>query len=554
MLVAGRPNVPPAIAAGAQVAFVCDGHGAIVEASDAMRGLLGLGLQSLRGKALDRLVDPEDRDEVRRAFADTRRAGGARFSVRLRTCDGTPSEVSLATCAIEVDGARRTLCLIVPPIDGRRCAEERAGRLADTQRTIATILELALGEIPLEELLRRTLDLILTIPWLSIERKGAILLADAGTGTLVMKVHRGLNPAVVTSCARVPLGTCLCGLAAVARKTVYAPDLDARHTTRYDGVVAHGHYCVPICAGDATLGVITAYLAPGHERADSEIEFLTAVANTLAGVLIRRRADAERHEAERASRAKSELLALVSHELLTPVAAVLLACERLERDRSSPVAPRHAEILGRMEGALVRLASTIRLLLEHARLDGEGASVRRAAVDLASVAGRVLAGVRPLAERKGLAVRLAVEPPLPVVWSDDRLLGLVLANLASNAVKFTQRGSVVIRAGYRDGAHWVAVEDTGPGIPEPERARLFEPFAPLEPLANKHAHGMGLGLSLARRLAVALGGRLELRPAGSAPGSTFVLTLPAPAEGGRDRPARVASRNGAATRETPSTG
>ena len=103
-----------------------------------------------------------------------------------------------------------------------------------------------------------------------------------------MKVSRGLSDPLLSSCARVPFGTCLCGEAAASRGPVFAADLDERHTTRYPGMLPHGHYCVPICSGDATLGVLNTYLAAGHEPSAIDLEFLMAVADALAGVVVRR--------------------------------------------------------------------------------------------------------------------------------------------------------------------------------------------------------------------------------------------------------------------------
>ncbi len=513
----------PVLAPGAQAAFICDARGSIVAATEPFGELFGSAPHALCGRPFAQLVTREDEDAVRRGLAATRQRGASSFTVSLRAEAGPPVRAKIAASSIEVQGSSLTLC-VASGAEGHR-AEEHARHLADTQKVISTILKLAVEEMPLDELLRRTLDLILTIPWLSIERKGAIFLVEKESNALVMKVSRGLSAPLYSSCARVPFGSCLCGRAAASRKAIYAATADERHTTRYAEMVAHGHYCVPITSDDTTLGVITAYLAPGHVRSAVELEFLSAVADTVAGVIIRRRALAERHRAECASRAKSEFLALVSHELLTPVTALMLSCERMERDRSTPLARRHAEILSRMQGALARLASRIRLLLEHARLDSAGASVHLEPVDLAELASHVVEEVRAVAERKGLSVRLALDLPMPLVRTDERLLKVVLANLASNAVKFTQAGSVQVSVGYRDHAHRVAIEDTGPGIPPSERTRIFDPFEPLEPLANKHVPGLGLGLPLARRLANALGARLELEsPNGS--GSTFVVTLP----------------------------
>ncbi len=521
----GRSSVPPALAAGAEVAFVCDARGSVVQASETIGRLLGRSTRSMRGRLLAHLAVREDMDEVSRGLVKAALAGTSTFSMRLRGQGGIPLEKEMAAWCVESGGAKVTLCFAAPAPRVAPGDEERVRYLADTHRAIATILALALEEIPLEDLLGRTLDLILSVPWLSIEHKGAIFLVEQEPKALVLQVNRGLAPPILAACERVPFGQCMCGLAAATGRAVYSSMLDERHSTRYSGIVEHGHYCVPISSEGTTLGMITTYLAPGHERSDIEVEFLGSVANTLAGVLIRRRALAERQSAEVASQAKSEFLALVSHELLTPVTAVMLSCERLERDRSSPLASKHAQILWRMEGALSRLASTIRLLIELAHLDSAGPSVRLEPVDLAELAARVVEEVRPVAHRKGLVVRFSLEEPLPPLRTDERLLRVVLANLASNAVKFTNDGWVAMKVAYRDGAHRIAVQDTGPGIPEAERARIFEPFEPLEPLSKKHVPGMGLGLALAHRLAAALGARLELVPA-AGPGSTFVVTLP----------------------------
>ncbi len=233
----------------------------------------------------------------------------------------------------------------------------------------------------------------------------------------------------------------------------------------------------------------------------------------------------ERDKAERASRAKSDFLSLVSHELLTPVTALQLRCQRLERDRQSPLAPAHLAIVRHMLASCRRLAEVIRSLLEQARVESGRLTLSSAPVDVSTLAAEVLDELRAQADEKGLDVHLLVEPPLPPARTDERLLRLVIANLASNAVKFTQAGSVAVTLGYRDGAHRIVVKDSGPGIPAEERSRIFEPFEQLEPLRHKHLPGVGLGLALARTMAAALGGRIELDPA-EGPGTTFTVILP----------------------------
>ena len=143
----------------------------------------------------------------------------------------------------------------------RQPAEARGERLEHEveqnlliQQALNAILRIALEPISLDEQTHRVLGLILELPWLALEWKGCIYLADEGAKVLVMKAQVGMPAGALSACARVPFGTCLCGQAVVAREIVFARGLDARHTIRYPGIVPHGHYCVPICSGERPLG------------------------------------------------------------------------------------------------------------------------------------------------------------------------------------------------------------------------------------------------------------------------------------------------------------
>jgi GAF domain-containing protein len=169
--------------------------------------------------------------------------------------------------------------------------EEQLKRSYWVQETLSSILKLSLEPISLKEQLERALDLILSIPWLSLESKGCIFLVDEDRRSLILTVQNGLPEDLLTSCARIPLGFCLCGQAASTGKLVYADCLDKRHQMRYEGIEDHGHYCVPIMIGQQQLGVINTYIRPGHEKDKMEVDFLFAIANTLASVIERKRAE-----------------------------------------------------------------------------------------------------------------------------------------------------------------------------------------------------------------------------------------------------------------------
>src|SRR6516165_9407559 len=108
------------------------------------------------------------------------------------------------------------------------------------QQALNAVLRIALEPISLDEQLHRVLGLILTLPWLALERKGSIYLADEGAQVLVLKAHIGMPEGVLSACSRVPFGTCLCGQAIATNGIIFASCLDARHTILYPGIVPHG--------------------------------------------------------------------------------------------------------------------------------------------------------------------------------------------------------------------------------------------------------------------------------------------------------------------------
>jgi serine phosphatase RsbU (regulator of sigma subunit)/putative methionine-R-sulfoxide reductase with GAF domain len=157
------------------------------------------------------------------------------------------------------------------------------------QQALNAVLRISLEPISLEEQLHRALALILKLPWLALESKGSIYLADEEVKVLVRKAQVGMPAGALATCARVPFGTCLCGQAIAEKQIVFASCLDERHTIHYLGIVPHGHYCVPIVSGERRLGVLALYVREGHKRSPTEERFLHAVADVLAGVVERQR-------------------------------------------------------------------------------------------------------------------------------------------------------------------------------------------------------------------------------------------------------------------------
>ncbi len=239
------------------------------------------------------------------------------------------------------------------------------------------------------------------------------------------------------------------------------------------------------------------------------------------------RAERERRrvqEAERIGREKDEILAVIAHELRTPLAAargsVDLAVRSLTHGRVDRVEP----LLGATRAALDRLSRLTGDLVEASR--GTPPSLDRAPQALVSIVEQAYAWALPAAAAKGVDLLLEGEPTdAEVLGSADALLS-VFGNLLSNAVRYTNAGgSVRIRQGREGDAAWVEVADTGIGMSSDVQMRVFEKFYRSAEARAVESQGLGLGLSLVQQFVSAHDGRVEIQ---STPGlgSTFTVWLP----------------------------
>jgi signal transduction histidine kinase len=246
----------------------------------------------------------------------------------------------------------------------------------------------------------------------------------------------------------------------------------------------------------------------------------------LARSLVEREAAVARAaDLEELERMRARFLAHTTHELRSPVSAVVVIAELIKR---------HAEredwrMVAEKVPVLLRMASTLRTTVDNV-LDLSKLEAGKEEVDLDEVdLGRVLQEVAELARLAchGKPVGVVVAPgDVPArVWSDEKKLRQILINLAANAAKFTERGQVTLGAVTGQGLLRLQVTDTGVGIRPEDLPRLFTPFGQLEEATTRTHAGTGLGLVIARSMAKLLGGRIEVASRHGT-GSTFTVLLP----------------------------
>jgi len=248
-------------------------------------------------------------------------------------------------------------------------------------------------------------------------------------------------------------------------------------------------------------------------------EVTTGVAIRFENQALVTELDAARRVAEAANQAKSLFLAAASHDLRQPLHALSLYSAALNL-RSTDGAS--SEIAGHINEALASLVALVDSLLDISKLDAGAVRPKLRRTSVKALIERIEADYRPVAREKGLAFRVA---PVDVqVETDPVLLERVVRNLVDNAIKYTAAGSVSLNVEVDAGTVRIAVRDTGAGIAESERDRIFEEFYQVGNPERDRSKGLGLGLAIVRRLSRLLGLELRLE---SQPGrgSTFAVTL-----------------------------
>jgi len=240
-----------------------------------------------------------------------------------------------------------------------------------------------------------------------------------------------------------------------------------------------------------------------------------------------------RRAAEQVAEAKSAFLAMMGHEIRTPMTGVLGMSELLlgtpldERQRG------YASAIHQSGQMLLRLVNDS---LDIARIDAGKLVLDEQLLDPAEVARDVVALNQPLAQRKGLALTLVVAGDVPrQVWGDALRIRQILLNLVGNALKFTERGGVEVGVARHGGRLRLRVADSGPGMAPDVQARLFNRFEQAQGVTRRHG-GSGLGLAICRELATLMGGSIT---ATSTPGAGSVFEVDLPANQAPVQPARA---------------
>lgn len=462
------------------------------------------------------------------------------------------THVILTKKAIHKDlvSGKKLLVGVIRDITDRKKAEQEVARGYSVQNTVNALLRLSLEDASLEDILSRSLKLILEADWISQERKGAIFLIEDDPDTLVMKVHMGLSDQRVQLCSRIRKGSCHCGCAALGEKIEFADCVDARHEAVYEGMPGHGHYCAPIMAGHRVIGVLNIHVKEGAQRTTSTDAFMSAVSTTLSGLIQRKRAEFELKNAyQRLRETQAQLIHAekmqvvgtlasgIAHEVKNPLGIIIQGVGFLERELGSKKGTQ-AEVLIMIKEAVERANRIIHGLLDFTR----SGSIEFKPHEIQGVIESALSLVQKQLVLKNIEIVQDYQGSVRMVRADKHQLEQVFVNVVLNAFQAMPKGGILtIRTfnktfaqsqegiGRRttdflhpgDVVLVVEIEDTGPGV-QPELVhKIFDPFFTTKPPGQ----GVGLGLSICRSIIDSHGGLMTLE---SEPGkgAKVVIMLP----------------------------
>lgn len=283
-------------------------------------------------------------------------------------------------------------------------------------------------------------------------------------------------------------------------------------------LTGRGHDAAPPLEMVEPLGNVTLLERP--------LEILTLVSAVRAAVRARRRQYRARATSEAlrdSDRRKTEFLAVLSHELRNPLAAILNAVHLVGLGVAGERARRAREVIERQSGQLARLVDD---LLDLSRIERGKIALRPRRIDLSEIACRTAEDHQQLFEARGMSLR--IETPVPVwVEADPTRVAQMIGNLLQNAVRFGRRGgTAVVRSARGASGAEVRVTDDGAGISREFLPRLFTPFVQASEPQARAQGGLGIGLFLVKRLAELHGGSVRAWSEGAGCGAEFVIALP----------------------------
>ena len=444
---------------------------------------------------------------------------------------------------------------------GRRMASEweqesYISQIRNANRRLETLLKVASSlsqSLELEEILNQALNAMFESDFLKLEEEALVFILDKEKQELVLTTHHGLSEDVIQYEARVNVGECLCGKAALTGEVLFSPNSEKnpQHTRCMPHIGIHADIVIPLKSREEILGILMC-----HRKVDTAFsteerdifgsigsQFGMAIENAILfkktqnytvkleeGVKQRtQEINIINEELVRASQAKSDFLANMSHELRTPLTAVIGFSEVLKDQYFGELNEKQAGYVKDIFESGKHLLSLINDILDLSKVEAGKMELELSGINIKHLLENSMIMIKEKAMKHGIRLDLQIPDELSdlEIQADERKIKQVLFNLLSNAAKFTPDGGAIeVEAKQVAEELIISVSDTGIGIAPEDQKKIFEEFYQVIGGRKDKTPGTGLGLPLSMRLLEIHGGRLWVESKGKNKGSRFYFTLP----------------------------
>ena len=408
--------------------------------------------------------------------------------------------------------------------------QKRAAELA----TVATVSTAASTVLNPDELLQQVVDL-------TKERFGLyhaqVYLADDAWNTLLLAAGAGdIGKQMVMSGNTIPMekNELLVSRATHERKALISNDVRREESFQLNPLLpdTRSEMAVPMIAGDKVLGVFDVHSVNLNHFSEEDANIYTTLASQVAVSLQNARLYAEQAETvaqlRELDRLKSSFLANMSHELRTPLNSILGFSDVMLEELDGPLTENMRNDLGLIQKNGQHLLHLINDVLDMAKIESGKMNLNIEKFNLQEIIEEVTSITSPFASERNLSLFIEPDSDYEVRISADKIrIRQVMINLINNAIKFTERGKISIRAACEDNHVLISVKDTGIGIPHDHLEAVFQEFTQVDTSTTRKVGGTGLGLPISRRLIEMHGGRLWAESSGvNGEGSIFYVFLP----------------------------
>ncbi len=486
--------------------------------------LFGYTASEAMGRSIMLIIPPDKHDEEGSILERLRR--GERidhFETTRLSKRGRPIDISLTISPIydsngQVIGASKA----ARDITSRKRAEEtlrmQSERLRLLWEAASMLLTTEEPDVMMGTLFARI------APHFGLDAYVNFMVNEAGDA-LRLESCTGIPEEEVRKITRMEFGEAVSGDVALHRQSIVATHIQQSDDPKVQLVKGFGiraYACNPLMAEDRLLGTLS-FASRRKDQFDAdELEFLETICHYITVAYERARLIRELQETDRR---KDEFLATLAHELRNPLAPIRNALHIMRLTGSDGAAIERARLM--MERQLGQLVRLIDDLLDVSRITRGKLELRKERIELSDVINNAIDTARPLIEASGHELTVTSTPQPVYLDADPVRLAQVFSNLLNNAAKYTDRGGRIwLTATHREKEVTVTVRDTGVGIPAEALPSIFDMFTQVDQSLEKSQGGLGIGLTLVKRLVEMHGGTVEVRSEGEGKGAEFTARLP----------------------------